>query len=164
MLAVLAAAHTFQPANAVNAVRSEVRTGVRDCQGALPSFEGSLRKRPLAVQNEGTALAFVTCGMEGDNSGIANTSKIFVLLRNIGTATTDVSCTLVDGGVGLFTPLYFPKTISVPVNAMGLTLIQWTAATDNGGVKFLYPAISCGLPPGVGIPATMREYTEDVGA
>ncbi|MEP6634865.1 MAG: hypothetical protein ABJA62_11735 [Luteimonas sp.] len=162
LLTALTLLGVARPAEAVDILRQEVRMAVRDCQGALPSFEGAIRKRPLAVQNEGAQIAFVTCGMEGNNTGVANTSNIFVILRNTGASTQTVGCTLIDGGLDVNTPAFFPKSVAVPVGP-DATFISWNT-NDNGGNKFLYPAISCALPPGVGISATERTYTEDIGS
>jgi len=48
-------------ASAVDLERLSMANAVGRCQGALPNYEGAIRKRPLAVQNEGTGSAFVTC-------------------------------------------------------------------------------------------------------
>ena len=161
LLAIALAA--IPSADAATVQRQDVRLGVRDCQGALPSFEGSLRKRPLAIQNEGTGDAFVTCAFEGSNGATRDTTQISVILRNLGPTAVNVSCTLVDGGIGLYTPSYFTKTVSVAPGATTNSAISWVAA-DNGGLGFIYPAMSCNLPPGVAIPGTIRFFNEDVGA
>lgn len=67
---VLAAAIVAAPA-AVEAAPIERTLYVNasaHCQAALPVFDGLIRKRPLAVVNEGQAGAFVTCAipMQGD--------------------------------------------------------------------------------------------------
>src|SRR5690554_342572 len=56
-----------QPAAALRVVAQATAI----CQGALPAFETQIRKRPLALQNEGEANAFVTCSFNnpGQNSG-----------------------------------------------------------------------------------------------
>ena len=53
-IVIAAAALHATPARA-----SHWSNAVDTCQGSLPSFEGALRKRPLAIVNEGTSNAFV---------------------------------------------------------------------------------------------------------
>ena len=166
VLPLVAAAAAILAAPAASAAvveRQEVRLGVRDCQGALPAFEGALRKRPLAIQNEGTIPAFVTCAFEGTNSGQPGSKRIRVLLRNFGAAAVDVSCTLVDGGPGIFLPTYFTQVTTVAPGPTTIIFATWTRA-DNGGNPYTYPAVSCNLPPNVAIPAVQRDYDEDIGA
>lgn len=45
------------------------------CQGALPAFETAIRKRPLAVQNEGDSTTFVTCSFTAQG-GPANSTYL----------------------------------------------------------------------------------------
>ncbi|HST45355.1 MAG TPA: hypothetical protein VLK29_09045, partial [Luteimonas sp.] len=33
------------------------------CQAALPAYDGLIRKRPVAIRNEGDAAAFVSCSL-----------------------------------------------------------------------------------------------------
>ena len=47
---------------------STVQNAVGNCNGALPGFEGALRKRPLAIANEGTSSAFVSCTLPVNQS------------------------------------------------------------------------------------------------
>lgn len=118
------------------------------CQGALPSFDTQIRKRPLAVANEGDAFAFVSCSIPvGDNAVPSYQGRISV--TNRGVTSVDVSCTLVDGlseSVSGRVPGYYPKTITVPSNSGGVFL--WSAVTP--GPPFdRFQNFSCSLPPGV---------------
>lgn len=121
-----------------------------NCQGALPSFEGKLRKRPLGINNEGTSPAFVSCGLRAPLSG-EKIEAIYVLFTNRGSATATVNCTLVEG-VALpfpgYPPVYLPK--SVAIVAGEAAVMQWELA-DNGGSHYEIPNLSCGLPPGTEI-------------
>ncbi len=149
------------PAQAVSVTRNVLRMATLGCQSALPTFDTSIRKRPLALQNEGTADAFVTCGLEGTFLAAPLSTSVAVKLRNNTAASVDVSCTLTDAGPGLHNPTYFTKTVTLAANAVDVDL-GFTSA-DNGGNAFIYPAFSCALPPGIGIAATTQSYPEDVG-
>ncbi len=119
------------------------------CQGALPNFEGSLRKRPLGINNEGTITAFVSCSVDTDAFGAI--TGIEVILTNRNASATTVNCTLVDGVAPPFptpAPVYLPKSVSVPAGTF--SVLVWNAA-DNGGNPYLLPNLSCALPVGTEI-------------
>lgn len=137
-------------------IRPERLLAAENCQAALPNFEGSIRKRPLAVQNESSVNAFVTCAMKGTAGARAINQEVRVRLINIADAPRSVTCTLVDGrNPALSDPIYIAK--STTVAAGGSSEITWQPA-DNGGNNFIYPALSCGLPPRTGIRYTSRLY------
>lgn len=137
-------------------IRSERLLAAENCQAALPSFDGRIRKRPLAVQNESGATAFVTCAMKGTLAVQAINQEVRVWLINNGGAARNITCTLVDGrNLGLSDPIFLTK--STTVATADSSEIVWLPA-DNGGNAFLYPALSCGLPPGTGIRYTGRLY------
>lgn len=150
-----------QPAPAATVTRNVLRMATLGCQSALPTFDTSIRKRPLAVQNEGTADAFLTCGLEGTFLAVPLSTSVGVKLRNNTASSVDVSCTLTDARTGLNTPIYFTRTVTLAANATDVDLSFTTA--DNNGTAFIYPAFSCVLPPGTGISATTQSYPEDVG-
>ena len=152
-------------ATAVNRLRSIAQNATGSCQSALPVFDGQIRKRPLAVQNEGSASAFVTCSFAGTASGVGATrsiSRLLVFADNNTDNAASLTCTLVDGLSGS-SPTYTPKTIALPLNST-LNSFSWTAEDDNGGDNFFYTVnISCNLPVGTGLTLTYLEYAEDVG-
>jgi len=135
------------------------------CQGALPNYEGNLRKRPLGVINEGTAPAFATCAFEIDNLqkepvGVDSGVDYFgVFLSNFGTTAATVTCTGV-AGFETGTVQYASKGVLVPANLSGQGAIFFTAA-DFGGSIFPLTAVSCQLPPGTGINDTYIGYQID---
>jgi hypothetical protein len=149
------------PAPAATVTRNVLRMATLGCQSALPTFDTSIRKRPLAVQNEGTADAYVTCGLQGTFLAAPLSTSVAVKLRNNTAASVAVSCTLTDAGAGLSNPIYFTKTVTLAANAVDVDL--GFSSADNGGTAFIYPAFSCALPPGTGISATTQSYPEDVG-
>ena len=147
-------------ASAVTVNRNYFSHGTANCQSALPVFDGNIRKRPLAVANEGTTTAFITCDSESINSSASGFSKVGVYFINrAGTAGLTVNCTLVNGVITAFGS--FPKTTAaIAVGAQDNIL--WTTA-DNAGANFEAPAVSCALPAGVDIGAMQFQYPEDVG-
>lgn len=135
-------------------------SAVNNCQGALPSFEGAFRKRPLGVANEGTSLAFLSCAALSPSTGDSEIYQVAALFINRGGASATVDCTLVDG-IALpfpsFPPIYLPKSVAIPAGAF--SILVWNDVDDNGGDPFEIPNISCALPPGVEINLT-EVYTQ----
>ncbi|MEO6250913.1 MAG: hypothetical protein ABIO59_09580 [Luteimonas sp.] len=147
-------------ANAVTVSRVDFSHASGFCQGALPSFDTNIRKRPLAVANEGTATAFVSCSMEKERND-AKITEATLKVFNRGTASADVSCTLVHGFQSSFSPTYISKTATV--DAGGSAFISWLPV-DNAGANYSWLNWSCSLPPGTDIGYGYVRYTEDVGA
>lgn len=131
--------------------RYNLTNGAGACQGAMPHYEGNLRKRPTAIANEGSTNAFVSCSLAQDWFG--NSAYYGLVVNNNGTAEVIVTCTFAAGiklnGNSLFVPTLLPKTFPVPAGAYADP--QWTAA-DNGNSPL--PASgnwSCNLPAGTEI-------------
>lgn len=131
-------------------------TAVGLCQGALPAFETQIRKRPLAVQNEGASSTFVSCALTSQNS----LQSVDVYFGSIG-GTVTISCTGVTG----FTGVAAFSSKSVTVGAGARAVISWTPS-DFGATGTLPSAlfsISCALPPGAAINDATVHFSEDVG-
>ncbi|MEO6137215.1 MAG: hypothetical protein ABIP11_00945 [Luteimonas sp.] len=128
---------------------------VESCQGALPNFEGALRKRPLAIDNEGTSAAFVTCSMAADLGSPSGVTGVAALFTNRTGGAVTVNCTLISGIVG--TAIYLPKAIAIAAN--GQVIASWDSASDNGGHAFLLANLSCALPVGTEINVVQTNFT-----
>ena len=147
-----------QPASATRVVAQATAI----CQGALPAFETQIRKRPMALQNEGSSNSFVTCSFNnpGPNSGTSRISSVTVYLQNMSSGSRTVSCTAVSTGAGADTDdaLYSVKSIQVPRDLDGSTALQFASA-DFPGEPILLPgdavSVSCNLLPGLGIASTV---------
>jgi hypothetical protein len=148
---------------AVTSARAFNQNATGFCQSALPVFDGQIRKRPLAIQNEGTASAFVSCSFMSPDHNVGVKEILLYADNNTGSAV-DISCTLVSGISHFNVPTYHPQTITMPANS-GLNLLAWTQA-DNGGVKFNDYAlsVSCNLPVGTGLSFSSIFFDVDVGA
>ena len=132
------------------------------CQGALPAFETAIRKRPLAVQNEGTTDAFVTCAFNNPaaSSGISRITGATVLLQNLNGASRSVTCTGVNSSAtGDPGPAgYVVRSVQVPASDTTSTPLAFVIADfPGGGIGFPGDtfSVSCSLPPGVGIAGTV---------
>lgn len=131
-----------------------------NCQGALPNFEGSIRKRPLGVQNEGTDASFVTCAFvnqyDSDAPGTIDYFDVFFV--NNGSAAATVTCTAVAGFETGIDNVYVSKSTTVAPGSTVHALLHFDE-TDNGGEPY-YPlvSLSCRIPPGVGINDTYVGY------
>lgn len=116
------------------------------CQSALPVYDTMLRKRPLAVQNEGDSTTFVTCAV---NNPIAHAGSPLRVsshranVVNLNDAPVQVTCTLVKD-IWSTDPMYFTQTIQV--SKRGEDTLWFVEGPTNG-----VTAISCGLPPGTGV-------------
>lgn len=141
--------------------RMDVQNATGHCQAALPVFDGQIRKRPLAIVNEGTSPAFVTCSLVGDYAAMNNTVLFQALVRNLGAATATINCTMIAGidyaeGPA---PAYAPQSIDVGAASQGL--FSWFPP-EAGGIQGTMN-LSCLLPPGTAINLTLRGYDEVVG-
>lgn len=162
----LAMALAMAPAQAATQSRSFVQNATGACQSALPVYAGNIRNRPLAVQNEGTAAAYVNCSFMSTISGVGGATSIIALYvyadNNTG-AAMNLTCTLIDGYSG-GPSVYLPKTITLPANSKINTFL-WTATGDNGGSNFFETVnVQCLLPVGTGLSLSTMFYDEDVGA
>ena len=126
------------------------------CQGALPNYEGSFRKRPLGMANEGIAAAYATCSPHGVNPGV--TDAVELVVTNRGGADVDVGCTLVDGLVDpvLFFADYYPQTVTAP-SALDSTFV-WDEAAN-----FFLTSISCNVPAGVELNNIYVGFFDEIG-
>lgn len=114
-----------------------------NCQSALPVYEAQVRKRPLALVNEGEAPAFVTCALSGEEVSL-NVQSFGTRISNGSDVAVNVTCTAVVGDE-VASASYIPKTISLaPGTAGNLT---WTGADVGGLLTSKSIALSCTLPP-----------------
>lgn len=147
---------------AATQIRRFHATAVSLCQSALPAYESGIRKRPLAVQNEGADDAFVTCAFTTQWGG--DLTDVTIGFRSAGNATATVSCTGVTGTQGASQPnIYVIKSATLPSsNAVGWNGNDYD--TGDGSIPGnAYFSVSCKLPPGVGITSTSVQFVEDIG-
>lgn len=148
-LGLAALAVIVLPLSEAHAIESANATAF--CQGALPAFDTEIRKRPLAVRNEGDAGAFVSCSIPVNYAG-ANTG-VHVYLVNRDTETATVDCTFVDGIVTEFGgpnfPVYYPQSIALLADAG--EILSWEASEFELASFSSIANISCVLPPGTEI-------------
>lgn len=162
-MAVLAGTLAGGEASAATVSRDYLSHGTASCQAALPVFDGNIRKRPVALGNEGTSTAFVTCDTDSINDFPSGHTGVGVYFNNRAAAAgTVVNCTLVDGA--FVANESFPKASNAMAVGPAAGVITWSAAADNEGDNFVAPAISCALPPGVDIALVQFIYPEEVGA
>lgn len=131
------------------------------CQAALPAFEGLIRKRPAALQNEGDNVAFITCSPDTLQNLPSEGDRYGMLFRNLTAAPVTVNCTAVfaDGAGNAAWSLV--KSVAIAANA---TNQVWWSGVDNVPENNLMTFnTSCALPPGVGITTLLRIQSLDVG-
>lgn len=144
---------------------SVAANGAGNCTGTLPAYQTQLRARPLALANEGTSAAFVSCAfdMGYNNEGGAD---IVVFLVNKTAADIDVTCTGIDGidptlanavNSGLV-PAYVTTTTTVPAN--GFNYVVFDASDFEKSSLTPFNSASCLLPPGISIAIAGKDYTD----
>ncbi|MEP6634229.1 MAG: hypothetical protein ABJA62_08455 [Luteimonas sp.] len=164
LTATLGLAFATGDAHAATPQRSFIQNATGACQSALPVFEGQIRKRPLAIQNEGTASTFISCSLMGTDRSVAGITEIDIVADNNTASPVDLTCTLVTGLSKFGMQQFFPKTITMPANS-GINEIFWDSR-DNGGAFFdnFTVNVSCNLLMGTGLSRTRVFFNEDVGA
>lgn len=148
-------------ARAVDVTRDYLSHGVANCQAALPVFDGTIRKRPKALANEGTTTAFITCDFENLANPLNRITSVAIFVKNRGTGQATVDCTLVQGFGDNVSGSNLTKSAALAPN--GTFSLVWAAA-DYAGDNLDVPATSCALPPGTEIYGTQLKYLEDVGS
>jgi len=151
------------PAEAATRTITLQQNGTGACQVTLPAYESVIRRRPLAIQNEGSSGAFVSCSPASLKGIPANdTLGYTVRLVNRGASVASVSCTGVIGSDGVTSPLpvYLIKNANVGGNSSAV--LTWRSLEGYGTtVPFNF---QCQLPPGVGISGIELNQTLDVGS
>lgn len=143
--------------------RDDVRSAADVCRPALPAYDGMVRVRPLALVNESSSTAWVTCAVTGEMIG--TTSLIELVFTGPGDGIR--TCTLVSwrannaGTTGVSAVGYQAGSTSMLTGWE--SRIRWTSAIHNGGARYASAAISCPLAPGDGIHHVRHMYSENVG-
>ncbi|MGH8033375.1 MAG: hypothetical protein ACREO8_13705 [Luteimonas sp.] len=146
---VASAVAAYGSAASAQTLHSAAANPAARCQAARPVFDQSLHKRPLAVQNEGTSNAFVTCSYEADS--FASLNGILVLdtfFTNNSANTVQLTCVAVSG-FQEGTNEYIAKTTVIEAGQQGNP--SWEAVEVPSGLLDSLINISCALPPGVSI-------------
>lgn len=159
VLLAAGAAAASPGASAVDVEREIYQNGGSACTGALPTFEGALRKRPRAIANEGTSTAFISCSMDTDDFA-EKPHYAFVRVGNTSAITQTVTCTLVngadwEGGTS--------EVKSVDLASGDSDLITWGAGNPSETLDYYTVNFSCALPPGTLLSYAGRMYMEPVG-
>lgn len=147
-------------AQAATVERAALHNGGSACTGALPTFEGALRKRPKAIANEGTSTAFITCSAVADIYNSVKPKRVFAGMTNRGAAPADLTCTFVNGDE-YHGSTARPLTVSVAAGAFAI--IGWNAVAPATEFDRQAVSISCALPPGMELNYFGQVVDEDVG-
>ena len=158
-LAIAACATAFlaAPAFALTRTITMQAHGSGVCQGALPNFEGKLRKRPLGIQNEGTESAYVTCSPTNFQNA-PNAFGFSVGVANYNATSITITCTGVHGQVSSAAATFVTKSVTIASNFNDF--IDFPAAIFNNANA---PSVSCLLPPGTSVDTVYSYQTLDVG-
>ena len=157
------------PGQASAAVQTRVFSGNANawCNSATPASDGFIRKRPLAVQNEGTSDAFVTCTFISQYPTVSYAgsavTQVKIWAQSFDGAAHTINCTGVSGYPGF--AQYIVKSINV--DASGAQFVaNWNAA-DFMNAPAVFPSnlfsLSCHLPPGAALNDMYVSFTDDVG-
>ena len=145
LVGLLALTGSVAPARA-----AEVHTGAAAaCRSALPAFDGDIRTRPLAMQNEGDAPAFVSCSNSNGASSTAYYITVAgIYIQNRNAVATPVSCTLVTERLG-GTNVYLTRTQTFSAGSSAFVL--WNMSDNGGNHLSAFVNFSCSLAPGIGV-------------
>lgn len=160
VLVTVAAIASPTTASAAEVERLVYQNGGSACTGALPTYEGALRKRPLAIVNEGTANAFVTCSLPVEEKNASFPMLGYLKVQNTSGVAVTIECSLVAGAQWEGSVVQ-PK--SIPMSGNGALLVSWTPAEGATYLPRRTVNFSCLLPPGTGIAYAGKRYMEDVG-
>lgn len=144
----------------VDVGHTNVTNATAHCQPATAVADGGIRKRPLAVQNEGTSTVGVTCSFELDVSdGIFALGPLDIWLYNGDTTAKTVTCTGVSG-YQTGTNEYVAKSVTIDPGEQGS--VSWTLSDFPGGswASSLLISANCQLPPKVGINDSYLNWGE----
>jgi hypothetical protein len=160
-----AAALAPSPADAATVQRYDVQGAAGACQPALASHAAALRTRPLAMVNEGSSPAFVTCTYRGDPSASGRRiSKVLVNVGNVSGSPGVVNCTFVNGRDGLDTAaVYRTKGALVNAGGAGVNLTWQPSEIAGTPTTISRPAVQCTLPKGTAVHYISVTYDEDIG-
>jgi hypothetical protein len=140
---------------------------VNHCQAALPVFDGKIRKRPLAVVNEGDSNAFVTCSLSTIGPRFFSTSTFFefYVSYNGPQPSADITCTVVggvEGGTGNAAPEFDTRTGTFERGAVPDSF-TYIPEQFNGDRLPDVISFQCNLPPGGAIHDMYLRVNEDIG-
>ena len=165
-LLAFAGATAIPAADAATVNRKIYFNAAAHCQAALPVYDGRIRKRPLAVQNEGSASAYVTCAIA--TPGELRYLVVFASSHDGGTHR--VECTAISGTKGH--GVYMGRGVTTPADGTTIPM-QWNGVAWGGPLagpaglpNFFfgpYLSVSCLLPPGSGLNNFEVTYEEEIG-
>lgn len=166
LLALCAGAASFA-ANADEQPRQINSGPVNHCQAALPVFDGKIRKRPLAVVNEGDGNAFVTCSLSTIGPRFLSTSTFFefYVSYNGPEESADITCTVVggvQGGTGNATPQFDTRTGTFERGAVPDSFTYIPGQFNNDIMPDVI-SFQCNLPPGGAIHDMYLRLNEEIG-
>lgn len=159
--ALLAVALVSTHAHAQNsAQRLSYQNGGNACTGALPTYEGALRKRPTAIANQGSDFAFVTCSAEGDYLRSTTPTTVVIRVTNRNANSVDLSCTFINGDAQYGT-IFIPQTKSL---LPGIDVqMAWNPVPPAANFEKHTVSVSCALPPNVELNSFANKFSESIG-
>lgn len=122
------------------------------CQPATRVSEAMIRKRPLAMVNEGSSNAVVNCAFEIESDqSLAQAVQVYV--SNSTAADVDITCTGISGFETRQANEYLPETLTIQAGTQGLEPFFWADQDFASGTGGLI-SVACTLPPGTAINDT----------
>jgi hypothetical protein len=150
------AAMTHAPLTHAVAINASNATG--SCQGNLPASDTNIRKRPLAIKNEGGTASFVSCSVTTPHNP-ESVDNAVVYLTNTNASPVDVSCTFVDGPAAALATFH-PQTLTLDPGIF--TAMLWEPEDFQLTTFSIWANFTCNLPPGVEINIVGHDFTDAV--
>lgn len=160
-VAIVVLASGLAPLSSVDAATSTryySQNGGSACTGALPTYEGALRKRPKAIANEGTTTAYITCSALNTEAS-PDPSLVWAYFTNRNATPATVNCTMVDGNE-FYGSTAFP--LSKVYAAGEFSIMLWEPTAPATAFRSSV-SLSCALPPGVELNFFNHEVEEEIG-
>jgi hypothetical protein len=140
------------------------QNGTGACQITLSVYESVVRRRPLAIQNEGSTPAFVTCSpVSLQGAGANDVEGYTVRVVNRGSSLVNVSCTAVIGSDGVASPAPVYSVKSANVGGGSSAIIAWRTLDTTGYSTAVPFNFQCNLQPGIGISIIEINQNLDIG-
>ena len=145
---------------AATLLRRTLENGGSACTGALPTYEGALRKRPQAIANEGSNAAFITCSLMTDERRPAAPHFAYVRLLNLTASPVSATCTFVNGAHWEGST---SEVLTLEISANSSRNFQWGVVGGTTPFTKRHINFSCALPPGIALAFAGQEFREEVG-
>lgn len=158
LVVAIASTMSYGQANAQTVQYTTSSNPSARCQPALKAYESDVRKRPLAMVNEGAGNAVINCAFEIEaRQSVLQAIEIWA--SNASGSAKDITCTGINGYELSGVTEYLPTTLTVENGSQSDEPFVWQN-DDFADAAGLISA-ACSLPTGTAINDTYVSVLED---